>query len=72
MSRAPLARVTELEADRVRLHRELDRLERRRHAAIVAAIDDGASVTAVATALGVTRQALSKYLTRRENHDTSA
>jgi lambda repressor-like predicted transcriptional regulator len=66
MSRA--GRLDELEADRSRLLRELARLERRRHAAIVAELDAGASLTAVAGRLGVTRQALTKSLTRRESN----
>ena len=66
MSRRPLDRVHELEAQRIALLREVDELDDHRHRAIVAALDDGESVAAVARTLGVTRQALSKYLARRE------
>ena len=59
------ARVDELEAERNQLLAELDRLEQRRHAALAALVDAGDSLTAVATRIGVTRQALTKYLERR-------
>lgn len=63
-----LARLDKIEADRKRLLRELERLDRRRHAAIVAELDAGAPLTTIAGRLGITRQALTKYLERRENH----
>lgn len=61
--RLPLA---ELEARRHRLLAELEQLDVQRHAAIVAELDAGESLTALARRLGVTRQALTRYLDRRE------
>lgn len=72
MSRDALALVGTLEHRRLRAQRKADELDAERHRAILAAIDAGESLTAIAAVLGVTRQALSKYLTRRENHDTPA
>jgi uncharacterized protein (DUF2344 family) len=63
------SRLEQLEHDRDELLRQLGRLERRRHAAIVAELDAGATLTAVAALLGISRQALTKYLDRRENHN---
>jgi DNA-directed RNA polymerase specialized sigma subunit len=63
-----LSRLEQLEHERDKLLRQLGRLEQRRHAAIVAELDAGASLTAVAARLGISRQALTKYLDRRENH----
>lgn len=70
MSRDALALVGTLEHRRLRAQRQVDELDVQRHRAIVDAIDAGATLTEVAAVLGVTRQALSKYLARRENHGT--
>lgn len=60
-----------LEQSRQRLLARLAELELERHDAIVAELDDGATLTAIADRLGVTRQALTKYLDRRGNHRAS-
>ena len=67
MSPSRLDRLDEIEARRTKLLDELERLELRRHAAIVAERDAGASVSSIAARLGISRQALTKYLDRREN-----
>jgi predicted metal-dependent hydrolase len=67
VSPSRLDRLDELEHRRNRLLGELERLDLKRHAAIVAALDDGASLTAIAGRVGVTRQALTRYLERRTN-----
>jgi len=66
VTRTTLSTLDELDAERNRLLGELERLELRRHAAIVAELDAGASLTAIAGRLGISRQALTKYLDRRE------
>jgi len=67
MTQARITRLDRIEASRSALLLQLDRLERRRHAAIVAELAAGATLTAIAGRLGITRQALTKYLDRREN-----
>ena len=64
--RTGLSRLDELESRRNRLLAELERVDVKRHAAIVAELDAGTSLTALAGRLGVSRQALTKYLERRE------
>lgn len=61
--------VARLEGRRRHVLGQLLELADDRHAAILAALDAGATLTAVADRLAISRQALSRYLARRESQD---
>lgn len=63
-----LARIARIERRRRTALVAADRFDHDRHAAIVDALDHGASLTAIADVLDVSRQALTRYLSRREHH----
>jgi len=62
----PLELVARAEKERAAIFASLGRIDRVRYLAIVHALDAGESLTAIARVLGVSRQALTKYLDRRE------
>ena len=66
-----LDRIDRHERRRRQLVAQLEAVDARRHAAIVDAQRRGVSLTAIAAVLDVSRQALTRYLHRRENHGTT-
>jgi len=63
---APLDRLAELDARRAALRRQLDELDAPIYAAIADALAQGATQSTIAATLGVSRQAVAKYIDRRE------
>lgn len=61
-----VSELEQLDARRRELLAELEQVDEQRHAAIVAELDAGASLSAVAAVLRISRQALTRYLNRRE------
>lgn len=66
-----LAVIDRHERRRRQLAAQLEAVDAKRHAAIVDALDNGETLTAIAAVLDVSRQALTRYLARRENHGTA-
>lgn len=66
-----LAVIDRHERRRRQLAAQLEAVDAKRHAAIVDALDNGETLTAIAAVLDVSRQALTRYLERRGNHGTA-